>query len=269
MIYESQPRENIMNIKNILKSSVSAFALAAAVAVPAHAEVFQDFTVTYEGKTVTADKITGGYTEIFTVTSPTTFATSAYATLNSFYQNEGTVFVPNFSGATYGLYATFVATGNIVDNGSTFEGTSGTINLYLDKYVGGPTTLSLPGTGGSQIGRGPNAGDDQLLASTSSFQFGSGHNFPGATQAANGDFSLTFTDFLLTPEGESYFIAPVPFYLQFTIDGNFGSFPLPSLNGSSTITGAANVTFVPEPGMTALFGIALLGLGMARRRQRK
>lgn len=265
---ESQPRENVMNIKSIIKSSVSAIALAAAFAVPAHAEVFQDFTVTYGGSTVTADKITGGYSEIFTVTSATTFATSAYATLNSFYSNEGSDFQPNLSGATYGLYATFIATGNIVGNGTSFEGTSGTINLYLDKYVGGTTKLSLPGTGGAAIGR-TNEGDDTLLASTSAFQFGSGHNFPGSTQAANGDFSLTFTDFSLTPTGEAYFIAPVPFYLQFTIDGNFGSFPLPALNGSSTITGAANVTFVPEPGMAALFGIALLGLGLTRRRQAK
>lgn len=254
-----------MNVKSLLKSSLSAIALAAAVVVPAHADVFQDFTVTYNSNTVTADKITGGYTEIFTVTGPTTFATSAYATLNSFYANEGKDFVPNFSGATYGLYATFIATGNIVGDGSSFEGTTGTINLYLDKYVGGPTVLGLPSAGGGNITRNK-ADDDLLLATTSSFLFGSGHNFPGTTEAANGDFSLTFTDFSLTSDGASYFIAPNPFHLKFTIDGNFGSFPLPNVNFSSIITGASNVTFVPEPGMVGLFGIALLGLGMARRR---
>lgn len=258
-------RENVLNIKSLLKAGVAAVAFAAAAAVPVHAEVFQDFTVTYGGTTITADKITGGYYEVFTVTGPTTFATSAYATVNSFYANEGADFVPNLSGATYGLYATFVATGNIVGDGTSFQGTTGTINLYLDKYVGGPTTLALPGAGGSEIIRGK-TGDDLLLASTSSFQFGSGHNFPGSTQAANGDFSLTFTDFSLTADGAAYFIAPNPFYLQFTIDGNFGSFPLPGINGSSNISGASNVTFVPEPGIIALFGIALLGLGLTRRR---
>lgn len=258
-----------MNIKQLVKSSLSVAALAvAAIAVPAHADVFQDFTVTYGSSTINADKITGGYSEIFTLTSATTFATSAYATLPVFYKNEG----KDFAGvsANYVLYATFTATGNIIGDGSSFQGTTGTINVFLDKMTT-QTGLSLPSVGGTAINR-TNTGDDLLLASTSNLQFGTGHNFPGGTQAANGDFSLTFNDFLLTQDGKDYFINPAPFYLQLTIDGNFGSFPLPDFskpNPSSIITGAANVTFVPEPGMLGLFGIALLGLGLTRRRQVK
>jgi hypothetical protein len=264
MMYESQLRENVVNIKSIIKSSVSAIALAAAVAVPAHAEVFQDFNVTYGGVTITADKITGTYAEIFTATSATTFTTSAYAWLTTFTSNEG-LGSPKTT-KNHNLYATFTADGNILGGGSTFQGTTGKINLYLDPSE--DTTLVLPGVGGAIINRG-NIGDDFELASTSTFLYGSGHNFPGMTQAANGDFSLTFNDFALTTKGEAYFTSPVPFHMQFTIDGNFGSFPVPGLNGSSIITGAANVTFVPEPGIAALFGIALLGLGLTRRRQAK
>jgi hypothetical protein len=137
----------------------------------------------------------------------------------------------------------------------------------LDKFSG-VTGFALPSVGGQPIVLTNNS-DDLLLASTSTFQFGSGHNFPGGAQAANGDFSLTFNDFSLTSDGEAYFVSPTPFYLQFTIDGNFGSFPLPGVGSSTTgpITGATNVTFVPEPGMVGLFGIALLGLGLTRRRR--
>lgn len=256
-----------MNIKHLVKYSLSVAALAvAAVSAPAHADIFQDFTVTYGGSTIKADKITGGYSEIFTVTSETTFATSAYATLPVFYKNEG----KDFAGVStnYLLYATFTATGNIVGGGSSFQGTTGTINVFLDKLTN-LTDLSLPSVGGAEITR-TNKLDDLLLASTSTFKFGTGHNFPGDTNAANGDYSLTFDNFLLTQDGKDYFTSPVPFYLQLTIDGNFGSFPLPDFsnpNPSSIITGAANVTFVPEPGMLGLFGIALLGLGLTRRRQ--
>lgn len=257
-----------MNIKLLLKAGVSAVALAAAVAVPAHAEVFQDFTVTYGGKSYTADKITGSYTEIFSLTSATTFSTSAFSTLNTFTSNEGTVPVlPNSAGSTYGLYATFIATGNILNDGAFFQGTSGKINVYLDKFDG-VTGLSVPSAGGQDIVR-TNADDDLLLASTSSFKFGSGHVYPGSELFANGDYSLTFTDFLLTADGEKYFTSPVPFHLQFTIDGNFTNFPPPDANGNSVFNGGANVSFIPEPSMVGLFGIALLGLGLTRRRQRK
>jgi hypothetical protein len=257
-------RENVVNIKSLLKTGVSAVALAAAVAVPAHAEVFQDFTVTYGGHTVTADKLNGGYSEIFTLGAGNTFKTSAYATLGQFFKNEGLDFVDFTEG--YRLYATFTATGNILDGGATFQGTTGKIALFLDPLKN--TTLGLPGVGGAPINVG-NVDDDIPLASTSTFQFGSGHTFPGNSQNANGDYSLTFTDFLLTSAGKDYFIAPVPFYLQLTIDGNFTNFPPPDANGNSVFNGGANVSFIPEPSMVGLFGIALLGLGLSRRRQRK
>lgn len=262
-----------MNIKNVIKHSFSVAAVAiAAIAVPAHADVFPDFQITQGSTTFTADKISGSYTEIFTVTSPTTFSTSAYSNLNGFTSNDGTVSVlPNTINSAYGLYATFTATGNILNNGANFQGLTGTINLYRDNFRDGlATTLALPGTGGQEIILTRNA-DDELLASTSTLLFGSGHNFPGATNAANGDFSLTFDNFLLTAAGNAYFSGPAnPFYKQFTIDGNFSSFTLPEVGSSnSRITGANNVFFVPEPGMTALFGIALLGFGFSRRRSAK
>jgi hypothetical protein len=260
-----------MNIKHLVKYSLSVAALAvAAIAVPAHADVFLDFKVTQANTTFTADKISGSYTELFTVTGANTFSTSAYSKLTGFLSNDGTVTLsPNNINATYGLYATFTATGNILNGGANFEGTSGVVKLYKDNFTNASevTGLALPTIGGAEILR-TNAGDDNLLASTSTLLFGSGHNYPGGTTAANGDFSLTFDNFLLTSFGKDYFSSPNPFFEQFTIDGNFSSFSVPT-TGSSIITGANNVFFVPEPDMVALFGIALLGFGFSRRRSAK
>src|SRR5207253_10238765 len=141
------------------------------------------------GPSFTADKITGAYQEVFTLTSPTTFATTAFASLTTFTANEGTpppVFVTN------NLYALFTATGNVLGGGSTFQGTTGQVQLWRDN--GPQTTFTLPASAPGSVTTA-NASTDTLLASTSSFLFGEGHNFPGALTAANGDFSLNFTNF--------------------------------------------------------------------------
>ena len=219
----------------------------------------------------TADKVTGSYAEIFTVTGPTTFATSAYANLTGFSSAGGTVGVsPAGIGALYGLYATFTATGNILGAGTSFAGTSGEVKLYLDPFLGvggAVTTKTLPGVGGGAVVLGNDA-DDILIASTSSFTSGEGHNFPGSLGGANGDFSLIFDQFLLTTAGAAYFYDPDPFHLRLVLDGNFGSFAIPNVNGSAIITGAANAFFaLPEPSTLALAGIALLGFAGASRRR--
>jgi PEP-CTERM motif len=262
---------NVYMNKVLPKRSLSVVALAvAAFAAPAHADVFQDFQITAAGKTFIADKISGNYSEILTQTSATTFTTTAYSNLTGFTSNDGMVaVVPNNIGSAYGLYATFTATGNVLNNGSTFQGTTGSVTLYRDNFAGGvATTLALPSAGGGAVVRG-NAGDDEILATSTKFTTGEGHNFPGATTAANGDFSLNFSDFTLTQAGRGYFTSPNPFFfMQFTIDGNFSSFPLPGVGGSTTITGADNIFFaVPEPTSIALLGLGLAGLGLSRRRR--
>lgn len=274
-----------MNIKITFKKALAGVAVAAAaIAAPVHAE-FLDFTVNENGvpvvpaafqpllSTFVADKISGQYNEVFTVTGPGTFATAAYTTLGIFSKNEGANAIQgNALNTVYQLYATFSATGNITNAGAGFQGTTGTINLYLDSFRsgvagGGVTGLTLPANGLGAVGR-TNTADDYLIASTSTFNFGQGHNNPGNQNQANGDFSLNFTDFVLTAIGQNYFVAPNPFYMNVTIDGNFGTFPLPGLNGSANITGASNAFFVvPEPGMLALMGIGLFGLALKKRRR--
>lgn len=265
------------------KKFVLVGAMAAAGTVGSAHATFMDFTVDQTsitaGTTATAlglslgapqfvaDKITGFYNERLTINSVGgAFDTAAYSYMNAFSANEGTTPpVPNGSlaGTTYNLYAVFTSSG-FFDGGTTFTGLTGSFKFYLDPLK--DTTLALGTTGSDPIARG-NIGDDYELASASVLSFGTGNNVDP------GSYKLIFSNFTLTsPNGPQFFVAPVDFYMNVTVTGDFDQFNVvfdPD-TGLATVspTGDVSAVFeqVPEPGSLALAGLALLGIGSIRRR---
>jgi|GEM_PF-3084305 len=242
-----------------------------------------------------ADQISGLYTESVTFNPNGTFSASIFLDLNAFsldgvsLSGAASGFLNGSDstfGGGYGLYSLINFTGSFAQVGTDFivNNFTGALSVIFDKVGDSSANSTAPalvgGTSPTLMTAGTGTGSDDVVLATASVVGGNSVLTPTGSATSPGGFGLNSELFALTNAGESFFVAPRPFYLELLSTGDLGGAAEAFGNGaltavttgtSTTVTvfgNPARAFFVPEPSSLAFIGLGLLGAGFMSRRKK-
>jgi hypothetical protein len=253
---------------NVLTASLM---IALGVSYQAGAVVAPEFSIDLDGTAgagtvITANAMSGTSSESLQAIDATTFVGGGWVQFTALTLNS--VAVDDTAYSDTGLYMLFnltavLTSGNLGQTNSFYDVTSLTYSFYSDFGIDNTFTQADAGTG--TLATVGNTAGDFLLAS--------GSLIPGTGQAGlSSTFGAAINVAATVGNVDAdYFFDPEPFYTLALAGFNStgGAWEFNPTTGQLSIGNAVGVVDfreVPEPGVLALMGLGLLGLGLARRR---